>query len=70
MPKTIDKTDIALTIQDHLSPEAVAIIASNLQSFYRSSNESANREVEWFTRELQELLGMGTYNQMLDELSL
>ena len=68
----IDRDALEDAIRDNLSPEAVVMIASYLQSLRASAPTARGtiREVEWFREMLIGMVGVDNYNLLLDELGL
>ena len=68
----IDRDALEEAIRDNLSPEAVVMIASCLQSLRASAPTARGtiREVQWFRETLTGMVGFETYNRTLDELGL
>ena len=58
--KAPGETELFEAIKDHMSPEALAAMASYLDTASTTvgtNNPDVNNQVEWFARKLRELLG-------------
>jgi hypothetical protein len=65
-----DESDLFAAIREQISPEAVAAIASCLQS-NRTNNPDVDRQVRWFHDQLCELLGgYEQQSRLAEELGL
>jgi len=56
-------------LKDNLSPQAVAVIAAHLHGVVKTTSDSVNREVAWFTEQLLETVG-DQYNVLCEEAGL
>ena len=56
-------------IRDNLSPQAVAVIAGHLHGMVKTTSESVNHEVAWFTEQLLNIVG-DQYNSLCEEVGL
>jgi len=70
IPENEDTDVLAEALKDNLSPEAVATIVAYLQPT-RVKDAKVQREVEWFSGMLVELLGgYKAFNRLMDEVGL
>jgi hypothetical protein len=72
-PSVREAADLRVAMQDHLSPEAVALIACKLEPTYRRQGDAilhAEAECRWFADLLIETLGVDQYNATIAELGL
>ena len=65
-----DVDQLLAAIRDHLSPSAVALLASCI-GIARANDPDAERQVFWLRdRLIEDLLGGAEYSRLLDELGL
>jgi len=57
------------SLQDCMSPQAVAAIAAHLHGIVNTKDEKVNGEVAWFTEQLLDMLGE-QYNALCEEVGL
>jgi len=57
------------SLQDCMSPQAVAAIAAHLHGIVKIRDEKVNGEVAWFTEQLLDMLGE-QYNALCEEIGL
>lgn len=73
-PKAVDEADLFEAIKDNLSPEALAAIASYIDtanSTVGTNNPAVDDQVGWFAHQLRELVGGDDqYNRLCEELGL
>lgn len=69
MPDTAEFID---AIRDHLSPEAVALIAVKCQPVYArgEAGRAAEQECAWFVEHLTRALGQEEYQAMCEQLQI
>ena len=72
VPENQRDEDTLEALKDHLSPEAVAAIAAYLVARpTEAPNASVNKELNWFTDQLVELVGGDeAFNRLCEELGL
>lgn len=69
MPDTAEFID---AIRDHLSPEAVALIAAKCQPVYArgEAGRAAEQECAWFAQQLVAVLGQQEYDAVAEKLKI
>ncbi len=66
-----DESELSENLREQLSPHAVAAIVAYLQPAMSSRNAEVNRELDWFSDVLVQLLGgPESYQRITDELGL
>lgn len=75
MMGAVDQTALENALRDNLSPEGVAVIIALLQvaGNYRNgtpANERAIDQVNWFRDTLLEMIGIGEFNVLINEIGL
>lgn len=71
----VDQKAFEDVMKANLSPEGLTAVVATLRvaSVHRPRNEKARaalREVEWLADTLRDLVGVRTYNRLIDELGL
>jgi hypothetical protein len=75
MSGAVDQTAFENVIRDNLSPEGIVAIVAFLQvaGNYRNGtpeNERAIDQVNWFRDTLLEIIGVGEFNMLINEIGL
>lgn len=70
VPVAVETTnDLLSAIRENFSPQTVAAFAAHLRAA-STKDDDVNRQIQWFTQQLINLLGASEYNRLIEEVGL